>query len=53
MLIAAWPDDEKVYDLLAASLVADGKAGYIAAYQHGKVAVIERGLDRRWAVRCV
>jgi hypothetical protein len=34
-------DDEKVYDLLAASLVADGKAGYIAAYQHGRVAVIE------------
>lgn len=34
-------DDEKVYDLLAASLVVDGKAGYIAAYQHGKVAVIE------------
>lgn len=34
-------DDEKVYDLLITSLVVDGKAGYIAAYQHGKSAVIE------------
>ena len=34
-------NDDEVYDLLITSLVVDGKAGYMAAYQHGNVAVIE------------